>query len=421
MFKTCAMLFTALLLGVAWAVRGHFGHEWGAAWAGAIGVMALLVFCKREDWLRRMPVLAALGALGWGAGGCMSYGIVIGYCRGTGFANVAYGYAMLAVIGGLQGFLGGGLLGLGLESQDERKPCWATLFTQMIAAAYLTWGVLIYQFEWFMTPPRSEMWAGCLGAVLTLGWFLQREGFHRALRVAAYSALGAGFGFAFGNFLQTLGSAAGIGYNWWNVMEFTLGFCGGLGMAYAVTSREWPPGATASRGSNGIALLFLVFAIPAANIINAFDTESYVRLAERLGMSDGAAFARSQIAMAWTLTILLTAVAVAVWPRCRSRRLASWGLLLYTVLYTVFSYLDVGLFFQPLDWTVSETAYTPLLLSALGIWLLWRKRKVAFTECPAEGWGRWVLLAGVFVTALVVITLVSINAHDGLPGAHERF
>ena len=31
------LLFTALALGIAWAVLGHFGHDWGAAWAGGIG------------------------------------------------------------------------------------------------------------------------------------------------------------------------------------------------------------------------------------------------------------------------------------------------------------------------------------------------------------------------------------------------
>ena len=72
-----ATIFTALILGLTWAVRGHFGHEWGAAWAGATGALAVLVASGRIDWFRRLPSLTALGALGWGAGGMMSYGIVI--------------------------------------------------------------------------------------------------------------------------------------------------------------------------------------------------------------------------------------------------------------------------------------------------------------------------------------------------------
>lgn len=427
MSRARTMFFTALLLGEAWAVRGHFGHEWGAAWAGAIGAMAVVVIARRADWLKRLPVLAALGGVGWGAGGIMSYGVVIGYCRGTGFANVCYGYTMLAVIAGIQGFLGGGLLGLGLESGEERRPCWASLFTQMVAAGYLIWGILIHQFEWFMTPPRSELWAGCLGAALALAWFLQRGGFHRALRVAAYSALGAGFGFAFGNFLQTMGSAAGLDYNWWNVMEFTLGFCGGLGMAYGIVSREWPTGAEPSRGANGLAVWFVFLAIPAATIINTLDTESYLRLAERLGIEDGLAFARNQINTVWVLTLLLLAAAAWTWHRYQFKEaalsavVAPAGLAAYAALYTIMSYIDAGLFLQPVDWTVSDTAYTPLLLLALGVWFVTRRREVAFVNAPRAHWVHWMSLGIVLAAVLLTITAISVNAHDGLPGSHERF
>ena len=36
-------LIVAMALGTAWAVRGKFGHEQGAAWAGAIGSIALIL------------------------------------------------------------------------------------------------------------------------------------------------------------------------------------------------------------------------------------------------------------------------------------------------------------------------------------------------------------------------------------------
>lgn len=47
MTKKTSILFTAITLGLAWAMRGHFGHEWGASWAGAIGVLAVLLTAKR--------------------------------------------------------------------------------------------------------------------------------------------------------------------------------------------------------------------------------------------------------------------------------------------------------------------------------------------------------------------------------------
>ncbi len=207
--RSISYLFAAITLGLAWAMRGHFGHEWGAAWAGAMGVMAVLLVSKREDWAKRAPALIAIGAIGWGISGMMSYGIIIGYCRSISFGNSFYGYAMLAVLGSLYGFIGGGLFGLGLESSDENKPKWANLIAQMFAGGFLVWGLLIYQMEWFMTPPRSELWAGCLGAAIALAWYLYRHNYKNSLRVAGYAALGAGFGFAFGNFLQTLGATSG--------------------------------------------------------------------------------------------------------------------------------------------------------------------------------------------------------------------
>ena len=142
MSRKSAMVFVALVLGLGWAIRGHFGHEWGASWAGAMAALAILAIARREDWSLRWPVLVVMGGVGWGIGGMMSYGIVVGYCRGIEFGNVLYGYAMLAVIGGLYGFIGGGLFGLGLESTEENKPKWPALIVEMFAGGFLVWGLL---------------------------------------------------------------------------------------------------------------------------------------------------------------------------------------------------------------------------------------------------------------------------------------
>ena len=205
MSKAIAILFVSLTLGLGWAIRGHFGHEWGAAWAGVMAGLAVVAISRRNDWAGRTPVVGALAGVGWAVGGMMSYGRVVGFCRGSYFLDVYYGLLMLAVIGGLYGLIGGGFLGLALETSERRKPDWAALITQMVAAAMLAWGLLIYQLEWLMTPPRSELWAACLGAGVALVWYCHRGGYHLAFRTAIYSALGAGFGFAFGNFSANVG------------------------------------------------------------------------------------------------------------------------------------------------------------------------------------------------------------------------
>ena len=63
-----------------------------------------MLLSGRKDWQQKAPIIGSLGAMGWAIGGMMSYGMVIGYCRGTDIGNVWYGYTMLAVIGGLYGF-----------------------------------------------------------------------------------------------------------------------------------------------------------------------------------------------------------------------------------------------------------------------------------------------------------------------------
>src|SRR5687768_3612406 len=93
-----SMLLVAMALGTAWAVRGKFGHEQGAAWAGAIGALSVLLVVKRSDWNNKLFKIALAAAVGWGISGMISYGVVVGYGRSNDFINVYYGLLMLFVI-----------------------------------------------------------------------------------------------------------------------------------------------------------------------------------------------------------------------------------------------------------------------------------------------------------------------------------
>ena len=72
-----SLLLVAMSLGTAWAIRGQFGHEHGAAWAGALGSLSVLLVAKRKDWLAKAFYVTLAGALGWGLGGIMSYGLIV--------------------------------------------------------------------------------------------------------------------------------------------------------------------------------------------------------------------------------------------------------------------------------------------------------------------------------------------------------
>jgi len=297
------ILPVALAFGTAWAARGQIGHEYGAAWAGAIGVLTMVAVSGRADWYRRLPVIIAIGAIGWGTTGIISYGKVVGYGHMADLINTSYGLVMLLFIGSLYGFIGGGLTGLALESGEQRKPDWAALITQMIAGGILGWGLLIFELEWLMTPPRSELWAACLGVALALGWYLYRNGYGHAMRTAWFAALGAGIGFAVGNFLQRMGNTSGISFNWWNVMEYSIGFCGGCGMAYGVFGgREWPESVAADKFSNRIGSIFMFVIIPYVVLFEGAGLKTITGTGEGLHEADPAAFAfRWQVVM-WVMS-----------------------------------------------------------------------------------------------------------------------
>ena len=426
MKKRYILLFTGLALGLSWANRGHFGHEWGASWAGAAGVMALIAILKKKEWIQNLPVLTLLGGIGWGAAGMASYGILIGYCYGNDFLNVSYGYTMLAIVGGLYGFIGGGFLGLGLETSEEKRPNWPALLTQMVAGGILFWGFFIYQLEWFMTPPRSELWAACFGGCIALFWYLYREGFHGALRVACYTALGAGFGFTVGNFIQLNGHLSDVSYNWWNVMEFTLGFCGGTGMAYAVSTGTWPKPLHRSKRQNLVALLIIFLIFPFINFVEGFTKEYfYQELPERLGIENIEGFIHVNMSMLWLLIILAVTIAIIAWKKMQKfpYQMALLLVFIISLHYTLFSYFRNGMFYKGLHWEHSETMYLVILLAMGTTWFLNKRNEgigdTAITRPgPSSG---WIKLLVALVVVILVITAISLNIHDGLPNASKRF
>ncbi len=414
------ILFTALALGLAWALRGHFGHEQGAGWAGAVGAMALIVISKRKDWQQKLPVIGLMGGLGWAVGGMMSYGLVVGYGRADDFINAYYGLSMLAVIGGLYGFIGGGFLGLELEATAEKNPQWAKVLTEMTAGGLVFWYVLVAQLEWRMTPPRSELWAACLGAAITLAWYLHRNGFHRSLRMAGYSALGAGFGFAFGNFLQIMGTLSGLDFNWWNVMEFTLGFCGGAGMAYGLITRNWPESRLVSETANRLALLALFILVPLINLQQTFNSEQVARWATDLGVQQIERFVRIDL-MLWITAIVIAALAAFLfWRKGESRRRAVAVFYSLTLLYLVFSHLAKGLFLTS-NMQLEQICYWLILLTMTILFWLPTRAPSQNSLSKQESGLRWLLILTVLVIVLAGLALVASNSHAAMPGAHVRF
>lgn len=415
-----SVLIVGLTLGTAWAIRGQFGHEQGAAWAGGIGGLVLVLVSARKDWYSKILLIALSSAVGWGAGGMISYGQVVGYGRSIDFLNASYGLLMLFVIGALFGLLGGGFVGLTLGSSDGKRVNWGCLLAEMAAGGLISYSFLIGQLELLMTPPRSEAWAVCLGAGMAMIWHMVRNNYGSQLRVTFFSSLGAGFGFAFGNFLQILGNVLEIDFNMWNVMEYSIGFFGGISMAYGVFTSDWPEESLIpERWENRTALLLTFVFIP----FIVFDQS---RLYEVLSGYAAENMDLNEITLAGSITaaLVIAAMAVTGWivtvksKDSFKRKDVLILFILYFAGYIFISYCVTGAFGG--IFLLNHHLY---VINFIVVLILLEKRFPAFFQNPGldTGGTKWLKYMTVAVVIIIILAAVLINIHSELNGANARF
>ena len=405
-------LVVAMALGTAWAVRGKFGHEQGAAWAGAIGAFSMVLVAKRSDWYNNVFKIGLAGAVGWGLSGMISYGQLVGYGRASDFLNAFYGLLMLFVIGVLYGILGGGLFGLALADSKAFKVKWASVIAEMVAFALLTYGLLVNKLEWLMTPPRSELWAACLGASIALIWYAIRNNQNGVLRIAIWSGLGAGFGFAFGNFLQVLGATSALNINFWNVMEYSIGFFGGLGMAYGTLTSSWPEHAISeNRQSNVVPILFITAFIPFVLWDQSFETEKLNFIFKEGGTSETVLVFQILAAIA---IALFTVILLARYFRSRYTYSDVRSIFIISMgVYIFLSFLLTGIYAHPIEqylYLVNIVVIRFLLPSI-------NKNFEIVEESPRS----WLTASVISVLIIAVFALIAISSHGDIPGVEARF
>ncbi|MGV8139901.1 MAG: hypothetical protein AB2L20_32345 [Mangrovibacterium sp.] len=417
-------LIVGMAFGTAWAIRGQFGHEQGAAWAGGIGALALVLVAGRKDWNAKALLISLASAVGWGAGGMISYGQIVGYGRSDDFLNASYGLLMLFIIGGLYGLTGGGLVGLSLSSTKKKKVEWVSLITKMTAGGIITYYFLVEQLGLLMTPPRSEAWAVCLGAGVAMVWFMARHQYTSALRVALISALGAGFGFAFGNFLQILGNIMEIQFNMWNVMEYSIGFFGGVSMAYGVFSTQWPEESETAMTKpwEGRSAFFIVFVLIPLLVFQ----QSSALLNPLLGgfsriQQEGNATLQGSLAALFILIIMVW-LGLTKMSNTNSisgeKRNVRFLFILYFVVYMIFSYIVSGAFKD--IFMLNHHLYVVNLVVIL---FLVGKHFPAFPDHlhPEMKIRDWFKLLLALVLVILFLSLISVLLHGEMSGSNNRF
>lgn len=290
---TAYLLLAALSMSLGWGIRGQFGHEYGAAMAGVLGGLPVAMLSGREDWLRRFPYFALLGAVGWSFGGSMSYMQVVAYAHSEQPATLLYGFACLWVLGFLWASMGGA--GVAIAASFDRESLsslvkvilvvlaswylqdlwiddlefrlgqplpelydsdwlapisavmgvagyaavrrkWTVAHTLVVWLAAGWWagfGGLVLGLGWRMTPPRGDNWAGVAGMTAAVFLFFAWRGMREANLATIASGVAGGVAFSLGHLIKLACIATGLNTNWHSVMEQTQGFLFGLGLALA--------------------------------------------------------------------------------------------------------------------------------------------------------------------------------------------
>ncbi|GAB3330674.1 hypothetical protein GCM10027299_35700 [Larkinella ripae] len=118
--RLSTFLLVGLSLSIGWGIRGNFGHEYGAAFAGCLAAITGALLSGRDDWRQRVLYFAFFGAIGWGFGASISYMQVIAYTQSGHALSQGFGYAALFFTGFLWAGLGAGGTALAAIAEHDR-------------------------------------------------------------------------------------------------------------------------------------------------------------------------------------------------------------------------------------------------------------------------------------------------------------
>jgi hypothetical protein len=253
------VLFAAMAGGMAWGIRGQYGHETGAMMAGSLVSLALAYLLCPGAKTRDVIRVVAWTTAAMGIGGSMTYGQTLGLTQNPvvlgNWEALRWGLLGCSIKGAMWIGFAGLFLGIGLGGKRYRASEMFMLLMMMLGAYFL--GVLAlnmphnfakhelpeiyFSDHWYWNPdvtkPRPECWGGLLfaylvGVLYTGMW--RKDGL--ASRMALWGLLGGALGFPLGQCVQAFHAwnpqffVEGQPFwdytryfNWWNMMETTFG------------------------------------------------------------------------------------------------------------------------------------------------------------------------------------------------------
>lgn len=253
------VLFAALAGGMAWGIRGQYGHETGAMIAGLLVSLTLtFLLCPKAPSFQVVRAVA-MGTVAMGFGGSMTYGQTVGLTHNPEtvghYDALAWGMLGLAIKGAIWIGFAGTFLGMGLGGKRYESREIFVLFLTMVGAFFIGTRLLNYPIDvearelpilyfsehvwWEATgefDPRRESWGGLLFALIVAITFASRWRDDKLARnLGLWGIVGGAIGFPLGQSIQAFHAwhpelfTEGIwerlapSMNWWNWMETTFG------------------------------------------------------------------------------------------------------------------------------------------------------------------------------------------------------
>ncbi len=257
------VLFSALAGGMAWGIRGQYGHEAGAMIAGVLVSLTLIFLLCPGVSSRQAVRAAALCTVAMGIGGTMTYGQTVGLSHDReiigNWGAWCWGMLGLAIKGGIWIGLAAFFLGLGLGGKRYSAFEMMKLVLLMLFASLVGWALLnrphdpehlrlpyfYFSDHWQWEPEvlardgqefRPEVWGGLLFALAAaVGYAVRVKQDRLARNMALWGLLAGGVGFPLGQCLQSINawnpdffresflSPVTNYFNWWNAMETAFG------------------------------------------------------------------------------------------------------------------------------------------------------------------------------------------------------
>ena len=331
-------LFVATAVGLAWGIRGDFGHSIGAMYPGAILALALAYVSGQRSLFLWMPILAALSAFGIGSGGTMSYGILHGYAQADTLINYGYGFLTLFLQGGAWGTFGGALIGLILERRPIRTSDWLGLLGSVFVGGWVVPFVVVDLIGFQINPPRNNSSIAFMGAAAGQLTWLACNNRPSGLRGGVLGFVGFALGMSAGRLLGNVSNMLQVPYgytiNHWNVMETSCGFIAGLIFAFGMLGRSYPEPPEDEKKNLDLAstygILFVLGFLPVwhriARIVPKAKLAEWAKSLKEYGYADPEGEARKIL---WLLDGLCVVgfIGAAIWLVIHFKRKQKWSAL----------------------------------------------------------------------------------------------